>query len=185
MEHTRTGWLFVAGQVVLLVALVLVPTGTAWPMPGWLWAVALALIAAGLAGVLAASLVLGRALTPTPVPNGRGGLRTGGLYRYVRHPIYTGVLAVVLGITLGSRQWVGLALGLATVGFFTVKARWEEARLTETFPGYADYAAATPRFVPFLPRRLIRRPVAARPGEPGGGSAAARGRRRRPHRPVR
>ncbi|MEZ5096078.1 MAG: isoprenylcysteine carboxylmethyltransferase family protein [Nocardioides sp.] len=156
MDRTRIGWLFVAVQVVLLVALVLVPTGTAWALPGWLHLVAVGLVGAGLGGILAASLTLGRALTPTPVPNGRGDLRTGGPYRVVRHPIYSGVLAVVAGVTLGTRQWAGLAVGLATVVFFTMKARWEEARLAEAFPEYAAYAASTPRFVPFLPRRLIR-----------------------------
>ncbi len=156
MDRTRTGWLFVGAQVVLLVALVLVPTGTAWPMPPWLSVLSVALTVAGLVGIAVASLTLGRTLTPTPVPNGRGELRTGGLYRCVRHPIYTGVLAVVVGVTLGTRQWAGLALGLVTVAFFAVKARWEEARLTEAFPTYADYAAGTPRFVPFLPRRSRR-----------------------------
>lgn len=149
MDRKRLGWLFVGAQVVLLVALVLLPTGTAWPMPLGLRLVSIGLTAAGLVGIVAASLTLGRALTPTPLPNGRGELRTDGLYRYVRHPIYTGVLAVVVGVTLGSRQWAGLALGVVTVVFFAVKARWEEARLDEMFPGYADYAARTPRFVPF------------------------------------
>lgn len=148
MSRDRTGWVFVAVQVVLLVALVLVPSGTAWPMPTWLSVVRLVLVVAGLAVVVVAALNLGRSLTPTPVPN-EGGLRTDGLYRYVRHPIYTGVLLVVVGLTVGTRQWWGLALGLVTVAFFTVKARWEEARLAEAYPGYAAYAAATPRFVPF------------------------------------
>jgi protein-S-isoprenylcysteine O-methyltransferase Ste14 len=155
VSRDRTGWLFVAAQVVLLVALVVLPSGAAWPMPGWLAAVRLALVVGGLVVVVVAGLNLGRALTPTPVPN-RDGLRTDGLYRFVRHPIYSGVLLVVLGLTLGTRQWWGLALGLATVAFFTVKARWEEARLAETYPGYAEYAAATPRFVP--------RPWRSRPG---------------------
>lgn len=156
VDRTRAGWLFVAAQVVLLVALVLVPTGTDWPMPAWLRWLSLALVVGGLAGIALASLHLGSALTPTPVPNGRGELRTGGLYRYVRHPIYTGVLAAVVGVTIGTRQWWGMALGVATVAFFSVKARWEEARLAEAFPGYADYAAATPRFVPGLPRGARR-----------------------------
>ncbi len=155
MSRERTGWLFVAVQAALLVALVLVPTGTAWPMPGWLAAVASALVLLGLAAAAVASLALGRALSPSPVPSARGELRTGGLYRWVRHPIYTGVLAVVVGLTVGTRQWLGLALGVVTVAFFTAKARWEEARLAEAYPGYAEYAAATPRFVP---RPWARRP---------------------------
>jgi protein-S-isoprenylcysteine O-methyltransferase Ste14 len=156
MDRATTGWLFVAVQIVLLVALVLVPTGDAWPMPVWLAAVVAALVAAGLVVVVVGGLGLGRALTPTPVPNGRGALRTSGPYRFVRHPIYTGVLAAVVGLAIGTRSWLGLALGVVTVAFFSVKARWEEARLVEVYPGYRDYAARTPRFVPFLPRALIR-----------------------------
>jgi protein-S-isoprenylcysteine O-methyltransferase Ste14 len=155
VSRERTGWLFVAVQAALLVALVLVPTGTAWPLPGWLAGVAWALVLLGLAVVAVGSLALGRALSPTPVPSARGELRTGGLYRWVRHPIYTGVLAVVVGLTIGTRQWLGLALGVVTVAFFTAKARWEEARLAETYPGYRAYAARTPRFVPLRPRGLI------------------------------
>lgn len=161
MGRTLTGWLFVALQVVLLAALLLLPTGTAWPMPPWLRWVSAGLTVLGLAVIVVGGLTLGRALTPTPVPNGQGGLRTGGLYRYVRHPIYTGVLCVALGLTLGTRQWVGLGLGAATVAFFAVKARWEEARLAEVFPGYREYAARTPRFVPFVPRRPARPPADA------------------------
>lgn len=156
MDRRTTGWLFVSAQVVLLVGLVLVPGGTAWPMPGWLRAASIGVTALGLAVVLAGGLHLGRALTPTPVPNGRGELRTAGLYGLVRHPIYSGVLAVVVGLTMGSRSWLALAVGAATIVFFRVKAGWEEARLAEAFPSYADYAAATPRFVPSL-RRIRHR----------------------------
>lgn len=148
---------------MLLIALVFFPTGTDWPMPGWLRALCLFLIAAGAVIVVGAGLWLGRALTPTPVPNGRGRLRTDGPYRFVRHPIYTGVLAIVVGITVGTRSWLGLALGVLTVAFFSVKARWEEARLTETFADYPQYARATPRFVPFLPMPGGRAPSGSPP----------------------
>jgi protein-S-isoprenylcysteine O-methyltransferase Ste14 len=154
--HTRTGWLFVAVQVVLLGALVLVPRGSAWSTPAWLRGVSVGLVVLGLGVAVVSGLALGRALTPTPVPNGRGRLRTDGLYGLVRHPIYTGVLTVVVGLTLGSGSWAGLALGLVTVGFFGVKARWEEARLAEAFPDYGAYAAGTPRFVPRSRRRRDR-----------------------------
>ena len=35
----------------------------------------------------------------------------------------------------------------------TVKARWEEVRLSRRFEGHAAYASRTPRFVPVRPRR--------------------------------
>jgi protein-S-isoprenylcysteine O-methyltransferase Ste14 len=158
MDRARVGWLFVAVQVVLLAALVLLPRGDDWPVPGWLRGIAWGLTVLGLVVVVVAGLGLGRALTPTPVPNGRGGLRTDGLYRFVRHPIYTGVLGIVLGIAIGTGRWAGAALAAVTVAFFVVKARWEEARLVEAFPDYVAYAAATPRFVPFVPSRFVRPP---------------------------
>lgn len=143
-----TGWAFVAVQVVVLVALVVLPGADDWPTPAGVEVVATVLVVGGLVLVAVAALGLGRSLTPTPVPVAHGQLVTSGLYRWVRHPIYSGVLAVVAGLVLGSGNLVTAAVGVATVVFFHVKAGWEEARLAERFPGYADYAAATPRFVP-------------------------------------
>ena len=107
----------------------------------------------GIGLVAVAALRLGPALTPTPVPNERGQLTTDGLYGLVRHPIYTGVLAAVAGVTIRSGNVLVLLVAAVTVAFFTVKARWEEDRLREHYPGYDAYAAATPRFVPRPGRR--------------------------------
>lgn len=159
MERSTTGWLFVAVQALLLAALVLLPGGTDWPTPTAVEVAGLVLVLAGVVWMVVAARRLGPALTPTPVPSEQGVLTTSGLYGLVRHPIYTGVLAVVIGIVVRSGSLTTLALGLATVGFFVVKARWEEARLAERYPDYPAYAARTPRFVPRL-RRPGRPPVA-------------------------
>lgn len=140
--------MFVAGQIVLLVLLVVLPGRADWPTPSWLRTIAQVVFVAGVVVLIVAALGLGRALTPTPVPTERGELQTSGLYRYVRHPIYSGVLLIVAGITLRSGSWFTLAVAVVTLVFFDRKARWEEARLAERYPGYADYAARTPRFVP-------------------------------------
>lgn len=87
-------------------------------------------------------------LTATPVPKAHAGLRTGGLYRFTRHPIYTGVLLFVIGTVVASGSVWKLALGVATVLFFNVKARWEESQLRAAYPGYEAYAARTPRLHP-------------------------------------
>jgi len=101
-----------------------------------------------LVAVGVAALRLGAALTPTPVPTERGTLITGGLYTFVRHPIYTGVLIIVVGLVIRSGSLLTLLVGVATVWFFNAKAAWEEARLAERYPDYPAYAAVTPRFVP-------------------------------------
>ena len=66
----------------------------------------------------------------------------------VRHPIYTGVLTIVAGIVLRSASYVHALIGVGTVLFFIVKSSWEEAQLRDAYPGYSDYAARTPRFLP-------------------------------------
>ncbi len=147
------GWAFVVGQVMLLVALVVLPGGDAWPTGSGLRTMGQVLVIAGFVVIVVASLWLGTGLTPTPVPSERGHLVTGGLYRYVRHPIYTGVLLIVVGLTVRSGSVVTLAVAVVTVVFFDRKARWEEAQLSERYAGYADYAAQTPRFVPGWPTR--------------------------------
>lgn len=153
MSDVVRGWLYVGAQVGLLAALVLLPSRADWPTPGWVRTLGYVGILAGLALVAVASLGLGRALTPTPVPNRRGGLRTDGLYRFARHPIYTGVLTIVAGLVLRSGSLVSLAVGVVTVIFFDAKARWEELKLAEVFPDYPDYAARTARFFPHPFRR--------------------------------
>jgi len=143
-----TGWSLVAVQVVLLVALVLTPDGTAWPTPAWLLGLSWVLSGAGVVWMLWAAVRLGDRLTPTPVPRDGGALRTDGPYAYVRHPIYTGVLLIVIGIVLRTASWAALLLGVVTVAFFHAKAAFEERLLAQRYAGYASYAASTPRFTP-------------------------------------
>lgn len=148
MTRSTTGWLFVAVQAVLLLAVVFLPAQNHWPTPFLVEASGLGLIALGLVVAAVAAVRLGGALRPSPVPAANGELQTVGFYRFVRHPIYTGVLAVVLGVTIRSGSLITAAVALITFGFFSIKAKWEEERLAEHYPGYEAYAAQTPRFIP-------------------------------------
>jgi len=148
MKNHITGWLFVAIQGLILVALIVIPGSNAWPTPSWVHAAATVAIFGGLALIGVASLKLGPGITPTPMPSSMGRLTTTGLYRWMRHPIYTGVLTIVIGMTFQSGSWISLAVGVSAFGFFSVKARWEEARLAERYDGYSEYAKRTPRFFP-------------------------------------
>ncbi len=150
MTEKTVGWLFVAAQAVLLIAIILIPGADHWDRPGWLMTLASVLTVAGIVIIAMGAFGLGSALTPTPVPRQTGELQTDGLYRLVRHPVYTGVLLAVCGVALGSGNLVQVVLLAATFGFFTVKARWEEQRLLERYPEYAAYAARTSRFFPGL-----------------------------------
>lgn len=147
-RETAIAWLFVAVQLLLLVGAVVGGAGTAWSVPDGVRTVCRFVQYVGLGILLIGAVNLGRSLTalPTPVPHGE--LRTGGLYRWMRHPIYTGVMALTLGGAVPSGNAVRLICALTLVVLFMLKARWEEARLREQYPGYAEYAASVPRFVP-------------------------------------
>ena len=154
MSRRTTGWAFVAVQFALLLVLAVRSgrPGDAWPTPGPLLGLAALCTLGGLVVIVVAALRLGRSLTATPVPNGRNELSTDGLYAVVRHPIYSGVLLVVIGLAIRSASWLTLAIAAVTVAFFHVKARWEERRLEERHPEYRAYCERVPRFVPRPPR---------------------------------
>ena len=138
----------VTAQFVLLLALVLVPRGGGWVVPPWLRVVAGVLGVVGVVIMLLGGTALGRGLTAAPLPNAHAQLRTGGLYRFVRHPIYSGLLLMAGAIAVVSGSVARLVVFAALVGLINVKARWEERQLMRRFPDYAAYAARTPRFLP-------------------------------------
>jgi protein-S-isoprenylcysteine O-methyltransferase Ste14 len=93
---------------------------------------------------------LGNAFTPFPLPREHGGLRREGIYRYVRHPVYGGVLVFALGFSLW-RSPLALVPTALLAGLFELKSRREELWLAERYPEYQNYRAATPhRFVPWV-----------------------------------
>jgi len=148
MSDRVVGWMFVIIQIAFLTALVLLPSAGHWPTPSWLRTAGLVLTVFGWILVVVAAIGLGRSLTPSPVPVKSGQLRTTGLYRYARHPIYTGVLAIVVGLVIPSANVLTAATGVATFVFFNAKAGWEEQRLRARYADYESYAAGTARFFP-------------------------------------
>ena len=137
-----------AVQVVLLIAIVLVPPADHWPTPGWLLVVASVLTLGGMVVVVMGSLRLGRALAAGPAARAHAPLQTDGLYRWVRHPGYSGLIALVIGVAIRSGNVLAAMLAVMIVIFFDRKAAWEEAQLRERSPAYDAYAAVTPRFLP-------------------------------------
>ena len=148
MDDKQVGWGFVGLQAVLLLAVIFGPSGNDWGQPGWLRVITLIIQVLGFAVVVAGASGLGSSLTPTPVPVDAGSLKTGGLYGLMRHPIYTGVMLIVVGSVLGSGSIARAVIGVITIAFFNVKARWEEGKLVERYPECPAYASVVPRFIP-------------------------------------
>jgi protein-S-isoprenylcysteine O-methyltransferase Ste14 len=77
-------------------------------------------------------------------------IRTGP-YKYIRHPIYAGLLLLYLGAAIVSGQWHALlGFTIAAVAYVR-KTRMEEANLKRGFPGeYEDYRRQTRALVPWI-----------------------------------
>jgi len=145
-------WGLVGVQAVLIVGILLTPIGNDWPLPPAAAAFATALTWLGIALIVWAVLVFGRGVTPSPLPSDKARLQTRGPYRWIRHPMYTGVIVLMAGSALGRRNWIAAILWILLVVFFLAKMRWEERRLVETYPGYDSYRKAVPALIPFGPR---------------------------------
>lgn len=153
-DPRATANLLVAAQFALLTGQMALHHRTDWPTGSGVRVVGAAAIIGGSVIALTAAGKLGRGLTASPLPNRAAQVRTTGMYRWVRHPIYSGLLLISAGRTLtaGDRRQLGLSLGLLSL--LTYKASFEERALRQRFSDYDRYAATTGRFVPFLrPRR--------------------------------
>lgn len=77
-------------------------------------------------------------------------LVTGGIYAFVRHPMYLALFVYLVGEALVIPNWfVGPAELLAMLLLFVIRVGPEERMLRETFgPRYGVYAMATKRLVP-------------------------------------
>jgi protein-S-isoprenylcysteine O-methyltransferase Ste14 len=80
----------------------------------------------------------------------QGGLVTRGPYRYVRNPIYSGALLVIVSGLAVHFSAGNLALALVAVGAVVTRMLCEERLLPAVYPEYEDYARKTARLIPFL-----------------------------------
>jgi protein-S-isoprenylcysteine O-methyltransferase Ste14 len=152
MSARSRGDLLVLAQFVLL-ALLLLPGPPAVRSAALVvTAVVLALI--GTAVAAAGMWSLGRHLVPWVAPADGAALRTNGVFRWTRNPIYVGILVATAGWVLWRARpeiaaiWVALCIVLVT------KAHVEQRHLLAAFGDeYRAYAARTPLL---LGRRGIR-----------------------------
>jgi protein-S-isoprenylcysteine O-methyltransferase Ste14 len=109
-----------------------------------------ALLAAGAAFGIAGVWMLGRNRTIFPKPNEDSELIQRGVYRLVRHPLYTSLTLLALGWALWWASWPTLFAALAQTILLDQKSRREEVWLRARFPTYADYARRVRRLVPWV-----------------------------------
>ena len=138
-------------QVLLFALFLLAPhVGPAWSAPMMFRIAGAIAVLVGIAVLGSSAVSLGKSLTPFPRPLPTAELVTSGSYRFVRHPIYFGLLLAALGFALLTFSPLRLVLTLLLGIFFNCKATREEKWLVERYPGYPAYQARVRKLVPFV-----------------------------------
>lgn len=143
----RLGTVLVALQFALIAALAVLalPAFLRGHAPAGAWFVAAAGV---LLGLWALSCNRPGNFNIRPTPREGGQLVQRRPYRWIRHPMYTAVIACGLACAwAGSSLW-GWSGVVALVAVLATKARFEERWMLAGHPGYAAYRTRTWRFLP-------------------------------------
>jgi protein-S-isoprenylcysteine O-methyltransferase Ste14 len=115
-----------------------------------LGAIGAVVFASGLALAIWARVHLGHNWGMPMTQKAEPELVTSGPYRFVRHPIYSGLLAGLLGTALVTNL-IGLIIVAILGAYFYYCASVEEKNLTATFPtAYPAYRTSTKMLIPFV-----------------------------------
>ena len=154
MNRPPKDLLFV-GLQLLLFAWFAFPLFSLW-IPAWtdLRMLGILLSLLGAAVILIALINLNTNLSPFPSPKSSGELIERGIYAFVRHPIYTGIVIGGIGWGLVSLNAVRILVAGLLLLLFFFKARYEEGLLSQQYQAYNDYKKRTGMF---FPKSFIRK----------------------------
>jgi protein-S-isoprenylcysteine O-methyltransferase Ste14 len=150
---TRAWWLRLAVIALLLVAVYFItrarpPPALGQPTQGLALAGAV-LCVAGSALAIWARMSLGARWGVRPSEHDPPEIVTTGPFAYVRHPLYAGIIAMLIGSAINNpAAYVDILLGVVSLA---ILARHEERDMLRLLPdAYGAYRQRTKRFVPFV-----------------------------------
>ena len=116
----------------------------------WLRYIGLACLIFGLAIRWTAVVSLGRAFSANVAIRTEQRLKTSGLYRFVRHPSYFGLLLIIVAIGIHTHNWIGFAIAvIPSFAALSYRIHVEESALKIAFGDeYETYSRRTKRLIP-------------------------------------
>jgi len=113
--------------------------------------VGLVLIIAGFSIMLVGMGTLRMSHASTLVIRENHKLRTHGIYRFIRHPMYLGAILVTIGVPVHASSLYGFWVMLLLIPVCLSRIRIEERMLTEEFGDeYRKYMKTTKKLFPFI-----------------------------------
>jgi protein-S-isoprenylcysteine O-methyltransferase Ste14 len=124
---------------------------TVWPRSWGLYWSGVAIVAAGLGFSVWARRVLGSNWSGTVTLKEQHELIRSGPYRWIRHPIYTGLLLAFVGTALARDEWRGVVAVVIVVVALWRKLRLEERWMRELFGAqYDEYRRHSWGLIPWV-----------------------------------
>jgi protein-S-isoprenylcysteine O-methyltransferase Ste14 len=114
------------------------------------WGISTLLSSVGLIFIVKGLLDLGKNLTPLPYPKEDGELVQTGVYKIVRHPLYSGIILVAIAWTVFQFSLFHFIGSAVLFVFFDIKANQEETWLNEKYPDYSDYRQQVKKLLPWV-----------------------------------
>ncbi len=119
-------------------------------VPGWLSVAGDLLVVAGLGMAMLVVVQNSYAAANVAVEEGQT-LVSGGLYGFVRHPMYVGTVIMMIGLPLALGSYWGLFFLIPGLVVLVFRILDEEKLLTQELAGYRDYAQRVRyRLVPYV-----------------------------------
>ena len=114
--------------------------------PSWASCLAFVIDVVAITILFAAWYALRPSLRISPIPKEGAALITSGIYSFIRHPMYVGVLLIGAGFVLTNINWISITIWIALVATLVCKARFEDSLLAIKHPLAATYQSSTARF---------------------------------------
>ncbi len=154
MKSDSKGLLFVAIQLILIVAYFLFPKTISIGIPRPIALAATTIAILGLVLTSIATMQLNTRLSPFPKPKTNAVLIQTGAYKYIRHPIYSGLFLFAIGWAIQDGNVSRFVIAIALLALFCLKAKYEERFLENVFSEYLAYKAKTGML---FPKRVPRK----------------------------
>lgn len=150
-QHDIKSRIWVTGQFILLALYLLVPAYYYWENHLLLQVIAILLMLTGFFLAAIAFIQMRRFFSVFPEPKSSGYLLQRGAFAICRHPMYAGLLLLLLGYAMFWAHTGKLVIVLGCCIWMYYKARFEEEQLSRVYSDYLDYQLQVPMF-PWLRR---------------------------------
>lgn len=143
-------WVTIVGSITAGEWLAAVSVRNMFGGAPWVITAALIIMVIGLAIRWTAVISLGKAFSANVAIRPSQTVYRSGLYRFVRHPSYTGLLLAFAAVAIHERNWLAAAVVIVpTTAALLYRIHVEEAALNAAFGAeYASYSNSTYRLIP-------------------------------------